>query len=174
MLLREGVNRTQRGTGTGTVKPPKGAQVVSVKRTRASDFDPLGDDDEHHDERGLAVDKDSGTSWSTEAYRGGDARQGRRRPVRRRRPGRRRALDRGRHARARLEGGDPRRRRQGAARRTSRTGTGRAAAPSKSKKQRFKLDTGDRHRYYLVWITALPKGSERVKIAEVTLFAPRR
>ena len=36
----------------------------------------------------------------------------------------------------------------------------------------FRLD-GKRHRYYLVWITGLAPGSERVKIAEITLFAPR-
>src|SRR4051794_35322324 len=71
VLLREGVNRTTRGTGVGTIKPERGTRVVSVKRTSAEDFDPLGDDDEHHAEAGLAVDKDPGTAWSTEGYSGG-------------------------------------------------------------------------------------------------------
>src|SRR6185312_4693565 len=42
VLLLQGVERTQRGTGEGTVKPPAGNRVVSVKRTSAQDFDPLG------------------------------------------------------------------------------------------------------------------------------------
>ena len=44
---------------------------VSVKRTSAQDFDPLGDHDEHADEAHLAVDRDPGTSWTTESYKGG-------------------------------------------------------------------------------------------------------
>ena len=33
------------------------------------------------------------------------------------------------------------------------------------------LDTaGNRYRYYLVWITALPKDEERVEISEISLF----
>ena len=40
-----------------------------------------------------------------------------------------------------------------------------------SKRQRFRLP-GERHRYYLVWITGLG-GAERVRISEITLFAPR-
>ena len=47
-----------------------------------------------------------------------------------------------------------------------------AAGTVGSKRKRFRL-RGDRHRYYLVWITGLPPGSERVKISEITLFAPR-
>jgi tRNA A-37 threonylcarbamoyl transferase component Bud32 len=172
VLLREGVNRTQRGTGTGTVKPPKGAQVVSVKRTSASDYDPLGDDDEHHDERGLAVDKDPGTAWSTEAYRGDTlGKDG---------VGLYVDADPGVDARSIevdtpqtgwkadimvADGGSPPKEISGWERV--------AGGTVKSKKQRFKLQ-GDRHRYYLVWITSLPPDSERVKIAEITLFAPRR
>ena len=71
VLLLQGVERTQRGTGQGTTKPPAGTKVVSVKRTSAQDFDPLGDHDEHADEARLAVDRDSGTSWTTESYNGG-------------------------------------------------------------------------------------------------------
>jgi hypothetical protein len=41
-----------------------------------------------------------------------------------------------------------------------------------TKRKRFRLK-GGRHRYYLVWITALAPGNERVKISEITLFAPR-
>jgi hypothetical protein len=41
--------------------------------------------------------------------------------------------------------------------------------------ERFRLDTrGRRYRFYLVWITQLPPGSERVEISEIKLFAPQR
>ena len=72
VLLKEGVDRTQRGTGQGTVKPEPGTRVVSVKRTSAQDFDPAGDDEEHSAEAPLAVDKDSGTDWTTEGYSSAD------------------------------------------------------------------------------------------------------
>ena len=70
VLLLQGLERTQRGTGEGKVKPPPGTKVVSVKRTSAQDFDPLGDDDEHADQARLAVDKDPATAWTTESYSG--------------------------------------------------------------------------------------------------------
>ena len=78
---------------------------------RRTDFDPAGDDEEHDGEAPLAVDKDPGTDWTHRGLQRRRPRQGGRRHLRRRRPGRRRALDRDRHARSRLEGGDPRRRR---------------------------------------------------------------
>ena len=41
----------------------------------------------------------------------------------------------------------------------------------KRKRQRFKLRTGGKaYRYYLVWITKLPAGAERVEITDVSLF----
>ena len=43
-----------------------------------------------------------------------------------------------------------------------------------SRKQSFKLDTGDRrYRYYLVWITELPPDSDHVAITQLTLSAPK-
>ena len=43
-----------------------------------------------------------------------------------------------------------------------------------SRKQSFKLDTGDRrYRYYLVWITELPPDSDQVAITQLTLSAPK-
>src|ERR671915_2566460 len=68
LLLDEAADRAQRGTGTGGAKPPPGERIVSVKRTSAQDYDPLGDGDEHPDEAFRAVDQDSGTAWSTETY----------------------------------------------------------------------------------------------------------
>jgi serine/threonine-protein kinase len=171
VLLKEGVDRTQRGTGQGTVKPEPGTRVVSVKRTSAQDFDPLGDDEEHHSEAQLAVDKDPGTDWTTEGYTGDqlgkdgvgiyvDADPGV--------DARSIAIDTpdpGWKAEIRVaEGNKPP---------SGIDGWEKVAGGTVDKKRkRFKLD-GKRHRYYLVWITGLAPGSERVKIAEITLFAPR-
>src|SRR5215211_3422814 len=44
LLVDEAADRAQRGTGPGTSKPPAGERIVSVKRTSANDYDPLGDD----------------------------------------------------------------------------------------------------------------------------------
>src|SRR4051812_29276936 len=67
VLLLEGVDRTQRGTGQGTVKPHQpGTRAVSAKRTSATACDPAGDDEEHDAEAPLAVDRDPGTVWTTE------------------------------------------------------------------------------------------------------------
>ena len=41
----------------------------------------------------------------------------------------------------------------------------------RSDHQRFRLDAaGRRYRFYLVWITELPPGAERVEIGEIFLF----
>src|SRR5215208_8262702 len=71
LLLKEGVDRTQKGTGSGTVKAPAGETVVSVGRASAHDYDPLGDDEEHHGQAALVVDRDPGTVWTTEGYSSG-------------------------------------------------------------------------------------------------------
>ena len=42
------------GTGAGHEHAAPGEQIVSVKRTSANDYDPLGDDKEEHPERGAA------------------------------------------------------------------------------------------------------------------------
>jgi eukaryotic-like serine/threonine-protein kinase len=170
LLFKEGVDRTQRGTGQGTVKADPDTRVVSVKRTSASDFDPLGSDGEHGDEKQLAVDKDSGTSWSTEGYQDGnlgkdgvgiyvDADPGvDARSIQIDTP------ETGWEAEIRVaDGSEPPEGIEGWERV--------AGGTIDSKRQRFRLP-GERHRYYLVWITGLG-GSERVKISEITLFAPR-
>jgi serine/threonine-protein kinase len=172
VLLKEGVDRTQRGTGQGTVKPEPGTRVVSVKRTSAHDFDPAGDEEEHNGQVGLAVDKEPGTDWTTEGYSAGqlgkdgvgiyvDAEPGV--------DARSIAIDTpepGWKAEIRVaDGNSPPEEIAGWKKVAGGTVTG--------KRKRFKLN-GDRHRYYLVWITALAPGEERVKISEITLFAPRR
>jgi eukaryotic-like serine/threonine-protein kinase len=169
VLLKEGVNRTERGTGRGTVPAEPGTRVVSVKRTSAQDYDPAGDDEEHGGEARLAVDKEPGTEWTTEGYSsfdkdgvgiyvdaepGVDARSI--------------AIDTpepGWEAEIRVADGDSPPKEISGWEKV-------AGGTVDSKRKRFRLN-GERHRYYLVWITALEPGSERVKIAEITLFAPR-
>jgi eukaryotic-like serine/threonine-protein kinase len=46
--------------------PPTGAQSIEIRSVK--DFDPLGDNSEHHDETGNAADGDAATTWSTENY----------------------------------------------------------------------------------------------------------
>jgi hypothetical protein len=171
LLLKEGADRTTRGTGAGVVKPEPGTRVVSVKRTSANDFDPLGDKEEHHTQAFNAVDKDPGTNWSTEGYTGGNLGK----------PGVGIYVDADPGVDARsIEVDTPN---------TGWTAEIRVAdgtSPPKdiggwkkvaggvvdTKHKRFRLQ-GDRHRYYLVWITHLAPASERVEISEITLFAPR-
>ena len=178
-LLLQGLERTQRGTGEGKVKPPAGTKVVSVKRTSAQDFDPLGDDDEHADEARLAVDKDPGTSWTTETYEGGTlaGKDGDNDGV-------------GLYidaapkvAATKIEIDTPKTGWQVEIH-VAPDGDAPDGAPGKAgewqkvaggavkrKRQRFALRTGGKqYRYYLVWITKLPPGDERVEISDVSLF----
>ena len=172
VLIQQGVDRTQRGTGQGTVKPDQpGTRAVSLKRTAAKTFDPAGDDEEHDGEAFSVVDKDPGTDWSTEGYSGSnlgkegvgifvDAVPGV--------DARSIAIDTpepGWKAEIRVADGPRPPKEIGGWEKV-------AGGTVGSKRKRFRL-RGDRHRYYLVWITGLPPGSERVKISEITLFAPR-
>jgi eukaryotic-like serine/threonine-protein kinase len=172
VLLKEGVDRTQRGTGQGTVKPEPGTRVVSVKRTSAQDFDPAGDGEEHRSEATLAVDKDPGTDWTTEGYSGADLGKEGVGIYVDADPGvdaRSVAIDTpdpGWQAEIRVADGDSPPKDIGGWEKV-------AAGTVDAKRKRFRLN-GKRHRYYLVWITGLAPGAERVKIAEITLFAPRR
>jgi serine/threonine-protein kinase len=176
VLAIQGVDRTERGTGTGKVKPPPGTSVVSVKRTSAQDFDPLGDKDEHADQAHLAVDKDPGTSWTTESYSGDtlagkqgvglyvDAAPG--------------------VAATSIEIDTPKTGWQ-AEIQVAPDGDAPTDAPGthgsewqkvgggsiRHTQQRFTLRTrGKAYRYYLVWITKLPPATERVEINDVSLF----
>ncbi|WCB91349.1 serine-threonine kinase [Baekduia alba] len=67
-------DRTERGTAQRPiVKTPTatGLQPVSLGQSRAHDFDPYGDEDEHSQDVGRVLDDDPGTSWTTERYQGG-------------------------------------------------------------------------------------------------------
>ena len=165
--------KPQRGTGAGNVEAPAGESVVSLARASASDYDPLGDDDEHHGQAALVVDRDPGTSWTTESYRDGlagadkagvgiylDAKPGVeavRMEIQSPVPG----------WKAEIYGA-------GGSRAPDSIDTGwtkLGGGTVKTDHQRFKLDTdGEKYRFYLVWITELPPDQPRVEISEIALF----
>jgi tRNA A-37 threonylcarbamoyl transferase component Bud32 len=174
LLLRQGVERTQRGTGEGRAKAPPGTKTVSVKRASAQDFDPIGDDGEHPEQATFAVDKDPGTSWTTESY-SGDTLAGK--------AGVGLYVDAAPQVAAtKIEIDTPKPGWQaeiqvapdGPAPDTQpgRGGWTKVAGGTvKRKRQRFTLRTnGKPYRYYLVWITKLPPGEGRVEISDVSLF----
>jgi serine/threonine-protein kinase len=173
LVIQQGAERTQRGTGAGTIQAAPNERVVSVGRASAHDYDPLGDDEEHADETPLAVDRQPGTTWSTEGYRDGlagagkagvglylDARPGVeavRMEIQSAEPG----------WTAEIYAAPPGRVPEGIEDGWTRVGGGQV----RSADQRFRLDTGgERYRYYLVWITELPPDTERVEIGELALF----
>jgi hypothetical protein len=173
LLLKEAGVQPQRGTGSGKIQAPAGEAVVSLARASASDYDPLGDKDEHHAEAARVVDRDPDTKWSTESYRDGlagaakagvgiylDAKPGVeavRMEIQTTEPGWRAEIygAAGSHAPEGLGSG----------------WTKLAGGAVRSDHQRFKLDAGGkRYRFYLVWITELPPNQPRVEIGEIALF----
>jgi hypothetical protein len=176
-----GADRVERGTGAPPgIEPVDGLANISLSRGAASDYDPQGDHSEHPELARLAIDRDGGTAWSTESYHGGsiikaDAGDAD--------PGVGIYVD----AKPKVEATqvelrtptpgwsaliyaappgpvppslDPP---------WTRVGGGSIAAPTR----RLRLDTdGTAYRYYLVWITDLPRGEESVKISEIALLGP--
>jgi eukaryotic-like serine/threonine-protein kinase len=172
-------DRTQRGTGGGTTTPAPGEEIVSVKRTSANDFDPLGDGEEHTEEAFRAVDQDSGTTWSTESYQNNTLTKPNGDP-----PGVGLYIDaepsvNGR--RLEIQTPTPGWTMEIYGTRSTPTDewpneiwTKLGGGTVESSKESFKLDTADRrYRYYLVWITALPPDEDKVEITQLTLSAPK-
>jgi hypothetical protein len=181
VLVKEGAERTQRGTGAGRIKPEVGTQVVSLRRDAATAYDPLGDDAEHSPDARLAVDRDPGTAWSTESYTGGqlskpdpssppgvglyvDARpavDATRMTIQTPKPGWQAtiyAAPRGKPVPDSIDSG------------WKKVGGG----TLEKREQRFKLSTdGTSYRYYLVWITKLPPDETNAQISEIALLAPK-
>jgi eukaryotic-like serine/threonine-protein kinase len=177
LLLKEGVDRTQKGTGSGTVKAPAGETVVSVGRASAHDYDPLGDDEEHHGQAALIVDRDPSTVWTTESYSSGlegsnkagvgiylDAKpdvEAVRMEIQSPQTG----------WRADIYGAPAGPVPAGIEEGWTKLGGGTV----RTEDQRFRLTAdGARYRYYLVWITGLPPDATRVEIGELALFQRKR
>jgi eukaryotic-like serine/threonine-protein kinase len=172
LLALEAEDRAQRGTGPGKIEAPAGESVVSVARTSAEDYDPQGDQAEHSDEAPLVVDREPGTTWSTETYSDGiegagkegvgiyvDAKPGVeavRMEIQTTEPG----------WTAEIYGanGD-------AVPPDIDTGWTRIGDVNMRRdRQRFRInEQGESFRYYLVWITSLPE-SQRAEISEIALF----
>jgi serine/threonine-protein kinase len=174
LLTREGVERTERGTGSTRIKDtPTGLRQVSVARGSARDYDPLGtgSSGEHPEQAPFAVDNDPGTSWNTENYRDFDllkagvgiyvdAKPGviaRQIEVDTAQPGWKTTIYAARSGPPKTVP-DPG---------WKDVGGGTVA----KRAQRFPLRTGGQaYRYYLVWITALPPDATSVSIQEIALF----
>src|SRR5918994_1865369 len=172
LLLKEGVDRTERGTGSGSIEAPAGEKVVSVASTSANDYDPLGDDDEHPELAPLVVDRAPDTTWTSESYSSGlegankagvgvylDAKPGVeavRMEIQSPQQG----------WRAEIFGAS------GSLPESIDAGWERlGGGVVRSDQQRFRLAaSGERYRFYLVWITELPPGSQRVEIGEIALL----
>jgi tRNA A-37 threonylcarbamoyl transferase component Bud32 len=177
-ILVLAADRTQRGTGAVRDSRPAapGLLSVSLGARAAADFDPIGGDGEHAREAPLVLDRDPGTFWTTETYSSGDLQKagvgitldaktddgggirGRRLVVRTPTPGFTAAVYGAVDGRpAVLNGWTP----LAPARRVGGT-------------EQVELDTdGRRYRHYLLWITELPPGEDRVEIAELELFRAR-
>jgi serine/threonine-protein kinase len=65
-------NQAERGTGTQGAKPPATLQAISLGQSRAKDYDPLGDRQEHPETAAFALDRDAATVWGTETYLNGN------------------------------------------------------------------------------------------------------
>ena len=172
VLLVLSVDQTERGTGRQrSVAPaPPGEREVPLGQRRANDYDPAGDDDEHADEVAFVLDDEPATTWSTETY---DVRA-----LRQIKPGVGIYVDaKPGVAASRLEVTTTTPGWTGAvygARRTVPEGIvgwqRLATIPRAKRRERLDLDTaGNRFRYYLVWITALPAG-RKVALNEIVLF----
>ena len=181
VLVKEARDRTTRGTGVTRVQAPPATEFVSVKRTSADDFDPLGDEEEHGDEVAKAVDREPNTAWDTESYENGDL--GDKAGV-----GLTIDADPGVDARYLIvETPKPGwtatiyAAQAGAGRPETLSGYTRVGGGDvTAREQRFSLETGgERFRYYLVWITKLPpvedgESGGKAEITEVQLLRPAR
>jgi len=158
---------TKRGTGTQGATRTLNLTPVSLQQKAAKDYDPYGTGGEHPEETGLVVDRDVSTFWTTERYDGGlgskpgvgiyvDASPGvaaRALEIRTPEPGFTAAV----YA---ADSGPPKD-----------ISGWKVVAPARTvteQRTRFDIAQPASHRYYLLWITKLPKG--QAKISEIYLF----
>ena len=176
VLLLQGVERTQRGTGAGTDEAAgrhqgRLGQAHQRPGLRSDRRKTTSTPTQAH----LAVDKDPGTSWTTESYSGGtlagkagvglyvDAAPGvsaTKIEIDTPKPGWQAEIQ------VAPDGDAP----------TEAPGKGERVAEGRRRHRPPQAPAlhaahdGKRYRYYLVWITKLPPGQERVEISEVSLF----
>jgi serine/threonine-protein kinase len=178
-VLYLAVLRTHRGTGVATdVVVPAHLRPVPLSQSAAHDYNPYGSQAEHPDQVGLAVDSDPSTSWSTFHYVGGnlgkqgtglylDAKPGlaaKSIEIQTPTPGFSVQIYVANQIKTLPLGAPDSLASRG-------WGQPLAAEPALHDHQHLKLDTaGQPFRYYLVWITKLPPGSQSASISEITLF----
>jgi serine/threonine-protein kinase len=173
VVLIVAVDRTNRGAqGTRNIAPPKdsGLKPIALKQSNAKDYDPAGDKSEHPLEVKFVVDGEKTTTWSTEHYDGG---------VLNNKPGvgiyvvadpsvAARAIQvlsatKGWSGAIYVANSGPPKGIEG----WTKLGDVRSAKAKTS----VTLDTaGNRYRYYLVWVTRLPPGGDKVELQEIRLF----
>jgi eukaryotic-like serine/threonine-protein kinase len=175
VALVAAAGNTHRGTGVAPdVSSGSGTRPVLLAQTAASSYNPFGTGPEHPRQVSSTIDGDVNTAWSTEHYVGGQLGK----------PGLGVVLDASpgvvAHA-IEIQTPTP-----GfsaavyAANAYSSGGTGTLAAhgwtqlaPSRTLAPRSMIGFAGQstsYRYYLVWVTALPPGSETAEISEITLF----
>ncbi len=175
VVLVLAARQTERGTGTPRVeRPPAGQPAlapVSLGSRAGDDFDPAGDDVEHGDEVAALTDNDTATAWSTEGYSAGLGKAGvgvivdaspslaaRAIEVVTPTPGFTAAVY---GAPGEPPSGVPGE--DGGWQRLS------SARTIGDRTTRIRLP-GQRHRSFLLWITALEEGENRAEISELRLF----
>jgi tRNA A-37 threonylcarbamoyl transferase component Bud32 len=167
-------DRTNRGAqATRNIAPPpnsSGLKAISLKQANAHDFDPAGDDREHPEQVKAVVDGEKSTTWATERYDGGTLNN---------KPGvgvyvvadpsvAARAVQilsatKGWSGEIYVARSGPPKDLEG--------WTKVADVRSAKAKTSVDLDTArNRFRFYLVWITKLPPGGDRVELQEIRLF----
>jgi predicted Ser/Thr protein kinase len=165
-------DRTHRGTGTDQTAGSGPMTPIGLRSDAAQDYDPLGDRDEHAAETAFAIDGNPATLWTTESYTTGDLQKDGvgivldAAPATVIRQVRVRTPTPGFAASVYVVPGDalPETIRDPAWRQV-------ATVPSVAGKRTITLDTaGQRSRYVLLWITALPPDGDRVELSELTLY----
>jgi serine/threonine-protein kinase len=175
VLLALAAGQTERGTSAprDTRPPAPGEAQVRLSQRAAGDYDPYGGNGEHPSEAPFLVDGDRATFWSTETYKVALAAlkpgvgvyvdaaprvAATRIEVRSRTPGWSGAIYGARRSLPSELPGD---------------GWVKLADVSDAgRRERITLPGSESLRYYLVWITTLPEGSDRAELSEIVLFGP--
>jgi serine/threonine-protein kinase len=175
VALIAAAGRAHRGTGVAPdVRGRGGSQPVVLAQTAASSYNPFGTGPEHPRQVSSVIDGDLNTAWSTEHYVGG----------RLAKPGlgvvldaaprvAARAIEIQTHTPGLLAAVYAANAYSGGASGTLADHGWSELAPPRAIGPRTTIAFGGKgisYRYYLVWITALPPGSETAEISEITLF----
>ncbi|CAN5626404.1 hypothetical protein BH20ACT17_BH20ACT17_19010 [soil metagenome] len=166
-------DQAERGTGPRADRAPApGVTEVPLGQRAATDYDPLGDDQEHTREASSVTDGDPSSTWSTETYDGGLQKAGVGLVIDTS-PG-------GGLAARKLELRTPAAGfrveiyvAKGAVPASISSGWTKVGGPVTVERRRetITLDTAaQRFRRYLVWITQLAPGQQRAEISEILLF----